>query len=252
MNASPTRSSAQSVIAVQASSGPLSQRSTAGEPVELGDQPVAGDGPFDQTAQAFAGVLVDDGDDLDRPPVGGGVELEIHRPHPVRRVRRRGVRCGRGTHPLPPAALWDPEPLVAPQPLHLLVVDVPALAAGVVVSPPVPPSGVASGVVPQPLPQAGIWVGRCAVSWLLTLRGPVLPGHSAGEPLTHTHHIDEMVHGRPPACRAQKFPEAISFNAAFSSSASASSRFNVLFSRSRSFSLLASSAFNPPNWFRHR
>src|SRR5215204_488448 len=74
----------------------------------------------------------------------------------------------------------------------------------------------------------------------------------AGQPLAHTHHRDEVVHGRPPACRAQKFPEAISFNAAFSNSASASSRFNVLFSRSRSFSLLASSAFNPPNWFRHR
>ena len=80
----------------------------------------------------------------------------------------------------------------------------------------------------------------------------VLPGPPAGEPFTYPHHVDEVVHGRPPACRAQKFPEAISFNAAFSSSASASSRFSVAFSRSRSFSLLASSAFNPPNWFRHR
>jgi hypothetical protein len=26
-------------------------------------------------------VLVDDGDDLDRSAVGGGVELEVHRPH---------------------------------------------------------------------------------------------------------------------------------------------------------------------------
>src|SRR5215217_6143739 len=80
----------------------------------------------------------------------------------------------------------------------------------------------------------------------------MLPPHPTAEPLSHPHHRDEVVHGRAPACRAQKFPEAISFNAAFSSSASASSRFNVLFSRSRSFSLLASSAFNPPNWFRHR
>jgi hypothetical protein len=30
----------------------------------------------------------------------------------------------------------------------------------------------------------------------------VLPGHPAGEPLTHTHHGDEVVHGRAPACRA--------------------------------------------------
>jgi len=64
----------------------------------------------------------------------------------------------------------------------------------------------------------------------VALGGRVLPGHPAGEPLTHTHHPDEVVHGRSPACRAQKFSEAISFNAACSNSASASSRFNVEFS----------------------
>ncbi len=96
-------------------------------------------------------------------------------------------------------------------------------------------------------PPPGVRVGRCAVRGLAALGGSVLPGHPAGEPFTHTHHVDEVVHGRPPACRAQKFPEAISFKAAFSSSASASSRFSVAFSRSRSFSFLASSAFNPPN-----
>jgi hypothetical protein len=79
------------------------------------------------------------------------------------------------------------------------------------------------------------------------LRGPVLPGHPAGEPFTHLHHLHQVAHGRPSACRAQKFPEAISFNAAFSNSASASSRFSVAFSRSNSFRRFASSAFNPPN-----
>jgi hypothetical protein len=62
-----------------------------GEPVQLIDQPVAGDGAIDQAAQARAGVLIDDGDDLDRPAVGGGVELEVDRPHPVRRIRDRSV-----------------------------------------------------------------------------------------------------------------------------------------------------------------
>jgi hypothetical protein len=52
--------------------------------------------------------------------------------------------------------------------------------------------------------------------------------------------------------RAQKFPREISLSAAFSSSASASSRLSVAFSRSRSLSRLASSAFIPPNWLRHR
>ena len=80
---------------------------------------------------------------------------------------------------------------------------------------------------------------------LVALGGSVLPGHPAGEPFTHPHHGDEVVHGRPPACRAQKFPEAISFNAAFSSSASASSRFSVAFSRSRSFSRLGVVGLQP-------
>ena len=39
----------------------------------------------------------------------------------------------------------------------------------------------------------------------------VLPGHQASEPLTHTHHVDEVVRGRPPTCRAQNSPLAISF-----------------------------------------
>ena len=114
------------------------------------------------------------------------------------------------------------------------------------------PPGMGFGVVAQPLPQRGVRVGRCLAGWLVALGCSVLPGHSAGEPFTHPHHGDEVVHGRAPACRAQKFPRAISFSAAFSSSASASSRFSVAFSRSRSFSRLASSAFSPPNWFRHR
>ena len=51
------------------------------------------------------------------------------------------------------AALRHPEPFVAPQPLDLLVVDVPALAAGVVVGAAVTPPRMGFGVVPQPLPQ---------------------------------------------------------------------------------------------------
>jgi hypothetical protein len=32
-------------------------------------------------------VLIDDRDDLDRPTVGGGVGLEVDRPHPVGCIR---------------------------------------------------------------------------------------------------------------------------------------------------------------------
>jgi hypothetical protein len=72
------------------------------------------------------------------------------------------------------------------------------------------------------------------------LRAPVLPGHPAREPFTDRHRRDEVVHGRAPTFRAQKFPRATSLSAAFSSSASASSRLSVAFSRSNSFNLLTS------------
>jgi hypothetical protein len=64
--------------------------------VQFGDQVLTGDGSLDQPAEAFAGVLIDDGHELDGPAVGGGVELEVGRPYPVGRVGGRGVdRCGR-------------------------------------------------------------------------------------------------------------------------------------------------------------
>jgi hypothetical protein len=52
--------------------------------------------------------------------------------------------------------------------------------------------------------------------------------------------------------RAHQFPRLISRSASISSSLSAMIRFSRAFSRSRSLSRLASSAFMPPNWFRHR
>ena len=109
-----------------------------GKPVEFVDQLVAGNGAFDESAEAFAGVLVDDGDNLDRPAIGGGVELEVDRPHPVRRLGRHRLSGG-GAEPFATTALRHPEPLVAPQPLDFLVVDWPALSPGVVVGPPVTP-----------------------------------------------------------------------------------------------------------------
>jgi hypothetical protein len=44
-----------------------------GEAVEFVDELVGGNGAFDEPAEAFAGVLVDDGDDLDGSAVGGGL-----------------------------------------------------------------------------------------------------------------------------------------------------------------------------------
>ena len=46
-------------------------------------------------------VLIDDWADVDRPPIGDDVELEVHPPHPIRvHPRLRSVvRCCRGLLP---------------------------------------------------------------------------------------------------------------------------------------------------------
>jgi hypothetical protein len=78
-------------------------------------------------------VFVPYGHDLDRSAVGRGVELEVHRPHGVRRIRGGHGACGRGAEALAPAALRCPQALIAPEPLHLLVVDLPAVGTRVVI-----------------------------------------------------------------------------------------------------------------------
>ncbi len=98
-------------------------------------------------------------DGLHRAAVYGRVELEVHRPHPVwsigsGRVRRRGR-----AQPLTTPALRNPQALFPPEPLDLLVVDVPARAAGV-------PVGVAEPA-PRPIREArsvGRRPGRPALS----------------------------------------------------------------------------------------
>ena len=99
------------------------------------------------------------------------------------------------------------------------------------------PIWVGFGVVAQPLPQCGVRVDGCVVGWLVALGCSVLPGHSAAEPFTHAHRVDEVVHGRAPACRLRS-SLTISFSAAISSSASARIRFSVAFSFWRSTSLV--------------
>jgi hypothetical protein len=104
-----------------------------GDAVQFVEEVLSGHGALDQAAEAFAGLLVHDGHDLDRSPVGGGVELEVDGPHPVRCVRLRRVRCRARPQPLASPLLRHWQAFLAPPPLDLLVVDVPALVAGVVV-----------------------------------------------------------------------------------------------------------------------
>jgi len=61
----------------------------AGDPVEHPDGVVGIDAPLDLDRQGFAGVLVDEPEQLQHPPVAGGIELEVERPDVVGRSARR-------------------------------------------------------------------------------------------------------------------------------------------------------------------
>jgi hypothetical protein len=99
------------------------------DPVECADGVVGVDPPVDLDRQRFAGVLVNDVQQLQHPPVDGGVELEIERPRVVGSLRAKPRRwCCRAADALPLAlALRHPQPLLAPQPLDLLAVRHPAV-----------------------------------------------------------------------------------------------------------------------------
>jgi hypothetical protein len=97
-------------------------------------RPVAVAGPgLNITGRRLTGLLIDNWDDLDRPPVGGDVELEVHRLHPIGCIRDDGRWCGGATVAIVPAALWHSKPLFAPKALHFLVIDCPAFCTGVVI-----------------------------------------------------------------------------------------------------------------------
>lgn len=79
----------QSRIALRSISGPLSFRmnSGAGRPVQMRSSTAtpasASIDPGTLVANASPGVLVDDMQELQRPPAGRRVELEVKRPHLV-------------------------------------------------------------------------------------------------------------------------------------------------------------------------
>jgi hypothetical protein len=147
-------------------------------------------------------VFVDDRDDLDRPPVGGDVELEVHCPDPVGRVRDHWIGGGGGAVAFAASPLRHPQPFFTPKPLDLLVIHVPAVSAGVMIGRPETTTGMVLGVLAQPRPQRRIRVLLSGRDGFVSLSGAVLPGHPAGEPFADPQHPLEVTNGRPPAFRA--------------------------------------------------
>ena len=135
MNTVPVLDNAhQSRSACAVISGPLSILKSSGapplaaQPLQRRDDRVGVDAARHQHHQRLARELIDDVHQLQRPPVGGLVELKIERPHVIRPLGPQPLRRDRRL-PQPPAltlALRAPAALLAPQPLHPLAVRPPS------------------------------------------------------------------------------------------------------------------------------
>ena len=106
-------------------------RSTASghQAIEDRDRGVGSDPSPALDRERLTGVLVDDVQELQDPPVGGLVELEVERPDLVGALCSKPIgRDGRVSEALTLSpALGDPEALLAPDPLHSLAVELPPL-----------------------------------------------------------------------------------------------------------------------------
>jgi len=101
------------------------------------------DAAVDLDRERFAGVFVDDVQQLQHPAVEGAVELEVERPDvigPLRTQASRRRRRGPKTLPLAPLRRHA-QALLTPDPLDLLAVQLPALATQRRPGAPVPPAG---------------------------------------------------------------------------------------------------------------
>ena len=86
-------------------------------------------GPLPVVHQGLAGLFVDHGSDVEHPPVPGGVELEVSAPDDIGRIGLRDWR-GRRSVAFADLAHGHAKVFLAPQPVHLLAVDLHPLGRG--------------------------------------------------------------------------------------------------------------------------
>src|SRR6218665_819047 len=196
-----------------------------------------------------------------------GVELEIDCPDRVRLGRCQRVD-GRETNAFAAPTPRDPQTLLPPEPLDLLMIDNPASPRAPVIHAPVPPRGLLC-VPPKPITQRSIrnhhHLGLAPPSIHHTspphrsslnhhrvgleqasIRESAQPHQATRHPLAHQQRPDQMSHASTASARAQKSPSPNSFKTVFSNSASASNRFSMAFYFSSSFNRFASSALRAP------
>ena len=123
----------QLLTALAVNSEPLSERMCSGGPYkkirEAVKHIIGGDLPCHYDHQSLPGVLVDDGQHFDCPSIVCPIYHEIIGPD---MVAMHGPKAGTGSvikpQPTPFGLfLWNLEPLLTPDTLHTLVVDLPTI-----------------------------------------------------------------------------------------------------------------------------
>ena len=201
--------------------------------------------------QAFPGVLVHDRQPLQRPAVGGPIVDEVPGPHVVLvlRLSTNATVLAMAQTPSFSLFLWHFQPFLNPKPIDPFPIHTPARSSQQRPDPSIAVAGMLAHQGQHLGNQAFLLLVRptaCTAGSIETDQRPARPT------LGHAQLPLNVRDRRSTADRAQKFPWSASLRIALSSSASASSFFSRLFSSSRCFSRLASSAFIPPYWARQR
>ena len=110
--------------------------SLADDAIELAGNADPGQGRVDDEGEAFAGEVVDDGQDAEASAVAQNVRYEVDGPTLVHPLRDRH-RCSRSDRPLAPTASPDRQAFLAVEPEDALVVHVRPRSSQKDVQPPV-------------------------------------------------------------------------------------------------------------------
>lgn len=209
------------------------------------DHILAGDVSVHLQGQTLPGILVYNREPLERGPGFCPIKNKIAAPHvvfPFWTMAMTGIRPRtQGTFfPLFPG---DFEPFSTPQTINAFEIHLPAGRLQHPADSSISETGMLAHQFQNLFQQSGFIISR---SRLVALTGTGLIQHPAGFTFGNVECLLQMLDGLAFARRAYQFPSAISLSIALSSSASASSFLSRVFSCSRFFSRLASSAFIPP------
>jgi len=173
-----------------------------GKAVKGGHDPVGVDGALHDDGGALPGVLVDDVEQLEGAAIGGGVELEVHRPKSVGGDGpHRPHGGGDATVGLLALAIGHLQAFLPPQALDALVVDAPALPPGLLGRSAPSPSRPLLGERPQPRPQLLLVLGHDGR--IQALGGAVLADHTTCSALGDPEPLSQHHHGATAAIRGQ-------------------------------------------------